>query len=124
MTPVDTGSLTNVNDVPVAHPSGAMSAQTAVRGRYLISVGGAPFLRKNFAPIVTVGHDGNDIPVNVTLISGDVDGSGEIDAADIDEVIAQFGTLTSTPCDTDGSGEVDAADIDLVISNFGQTGDI
>ncbi|MBL8061006.1 MAG: hypothetical protein JNK63_09865 [Chthonomonas sp.] len=124
LTPIDSGSLTNINGVTVAHPSGAISAQTAVRGRYLVSVGGAPFLRKNFAPIVTVGHDGNDIPVNVTLISGDVDGSGEIDAADIDMVISQFGSTSSTPCDADGSAEVDAADIDLLIANFGQTGDI
>jgi len=72
---------------------------------------------------VTIGHAGNDIPINVTLISGDVDGSGEIDAADIDLVISQFGSTDPTVCDVDGSGEVDAADIDLVISNFGQTGD-
>ena len=122
LTPVDSGSLTNVNDVPVG-PSGAISAATQVRGRYLVSVGGAPFLRKNFAPVVTIGHDGNDIPINVTLISGDVDGSGEIDAADIDMVISQFGLTDPTVCDVDGSGEVDAADIDLVIGNFGQTGD-
>jgi hypothetical protein len=122
LTPVDSGSLTNVNDVPVG-PSGAISAATQVRGRYLVSVGGAPFLRKNFAPVVTIGHAGNDIPINVTLISGDVDGSGEIDAADIDLVISQFGSTDPTVCDVDGSGEVDAADIDLVISNFGQTGD-
>ncbi|MBL8061005.1 MAG: hypothetical protein JNK63_09860, partial [Chthonomonas sp.] len=78
----------------------------------------------NFAPIVTVGHDGNDVPVNVTLISGDIDGSGEIDAADIDAAIAEFGSTASTPADCDGTGEVDAADIDLVISNFGATGDV
>ncbi len=55
-------------------------------------------------------------------ITGDVDGSGEVDAADIDLVIAQFGATTpGIPEDVDGSGEVDAADIDIVIANFGRT---
>lgn len=56
--------------------------------------------------------------VDFTLIPGDVDGSGEIDAADIDEAIANFGSAAATS-DVDGSGEVDAADIDLIIQNFG-----
>lgn len=55
-------------------------------------------------------------------ITGDVDGSGEVDAADIDMVIAAFGSMTpDIPEDVDGSGEVDAVDIDIVISNFGRT---
>ncbi len=55
-------------------------------------------------------------------ITGDVDGSQEVDAADIDNVIAQFGSTTpGIPEDVDGSGEVDAADIDIVIANFGRT---
>ncbi|MBL8060665.1 MAG: dockerin type I repeat-containing protein [Chthonomonas sp.] len=53
-------------------------------------------------------------------ITGDVDGSGEVDAADIDFVIAQFGSANPA-ADVDGSGEVDAADIDIVIANFGRT---
>ncbi len=56
------------------------------------------------------------------LTNGDVDGSGEVDAADIDEVIADFGQTSAwILSDVDGSGEVDAADIDIVIANFGQT---
>jgi len=58
------------------------------------------------------------------MVNGDVDGSGEVDAADIDEVIARFGVALGTSAydlnaDLDGSGEVDAADIDLCIANFG-----
>ncbi len=61
------------------------------------------------------------------LTNGDADGSGEVDAADIDFVIARFGgTSLPTPdsyADLDGSGEVDAADIDVAIANFGATAD-
>ncbi len=57
-----------------------------------------------------------------TCQNGDVDNSGEVDAADIDAVIANFGaTGAAVQEDCDGSGEVDAADIDLVIANFGGT---
>lgn len=69
--------------------------------------------------------------INVICVNGDVDGSGEIDAADIDEVIADFGIAAPAPAysanlnsDTDRSGEVDAADIDIVISNFGAVDDV
>ncbi|MBL8059083.1 MAG: hypothetical protein JNK63_00030 [Chthonomonas sp.] len=58
--------------------------------------------------------------LNVALISGDIDASGEVDAADIDAVIADFGLTTDVPADVDGSAEVDAADIDVVISRFGE----
>ncbi len=64
---------------------------------------------------------------SVTMQNGDVDASGEVDAADIDVVIADFGSTYpggSTPnADVDVSGETDAADIDVVIANFGGTDD-
>lgn len=124
LTPLDGGSVVNVNGVNVAMPAGTFSGSTINRGRYNVSVSGAPFLRKNFAPIVTLGPDGNDVPVNVTLITGDIDGSNEIDAADIDAAIAAFGATGNNVDDVDGSGEVDAADIDMIIANFGATGDL
>lgn len=60
----------------------------------------------------------------VTLENGDADGSGEVDAVDIDLVISKFGTTSSqanylAAADIDKSGEVDAIDIDVVIANFG-----
>ncbi len=64
--------------------------------------------------------------VNVALANGDADASGEVDAADIDAVIAAFGSAQYGPTifsDVDQSGEVDAADIDIVIANFGNTDD-
>ena len=70
---------------------------------------------------------GGDAPL-ILLYSGDCDGSGEIDAADIDAVIADFGLVGGDPgwdgtTDSDGSGEVDASEIDHVIANFGLVGD-
>jgi len=57
----------------------------------------------------------------ITLTNGDPDRTGEVDAADIDLVIAHFGQTGVSPAngDVDGSGEVDAADIDICIANFG-----
>ncbi len=60
---------------------------------------------------------------NVVMQNGDVDNSGEVDAADIDEVIADFGDTSNNRSDVDVSGEVDAADIDIVIANFGGVND-
>ena len=64
--------------------------------------------------------------VDYVLQNGDCDDSGEVDAADIDAVIAVFGLTEPDPgyslsTDVDGSQEVDAADIDIVIANFGGT---
>ncbi len=68
--------------------------------------------------------------LSLSLTNGDVDRSGEVDAADIDSVIASFGLAYGDPSyvagrdnDVDRSGEVDAADIDIVIANFGATDD-
>ena len=61
---------------------------------------------------------------NLVLTNGDPDMSQEVDAADIDLVIANFGMMNVDGLggDVDLSNEVDAADIDLVIANFGSVG--
>ncbi|MBL8059718.1 MAG: S8 family serine peptidase [Chthonomonas sp.] len=66
--------------------------------------------------------------VNVTLPNGDADASGEVDAADIDFIIAKFGFVVGNPnysvtADCDGSSEIDAADIDIAVAEFGQVND-
>ncbi len=63
-----------------------------------------------------------------SLPNGDSDESGEVDAADIDMVIYNFGDVLGDPgyvanADLDESGEVDAADIDVAIANFGAIDD-
>ncbi|MBL8059173.1 MAG: hypothetical protein JNK63_00485 [Chthonomonas sp.] len=63
----------------------------------------------------------------VHLLNGDADHSGEVDAADIDNVISNFGNSYPGPgnvdADVNGTGEVDADDIDIVIACFGNTDD-
>ncbi len=87
-----------------------------------IEFDGSSFLKKR----ITVSVPGDAVPVaipvgSISLINGDVDNSGEVDAADIDAVIAAFGATDLGDTDVDVSGEVDAADIDIVIANFGAT---
>lgn len=77
---------------------------------------GSSFLRRVRNINLTGSHQGIGL---VTMRNGDVDNSGEVDAADIDEVISAFGATNNRPEDVDVSGEVDAADIDIVISSFG-----
>ena len=60
---------------------------------------------------------------SVAMQNGDVDDSTEVDAVDIDLVIADFGSTSSNATDVDVSGEVDAVDIDIVIANFGGVND-
>ncbi len=64
----------------------------------------------------------------MTMQNGDVDDSGEVDAADVDEAIANFGETWpggygNIDADVDVSGEVDAADLDIIIANFGGIND-
>ncbi len=52
---------------------------------------------------------------------GDTDGSGSIDLADLNAVLAAFGTTGEgvLPGDADGNGSVDLADLNLVLAAFG-----
>lgn len=101
---------------------------TGVSGPVTITIDGGQFLKNKID--VTLPAAPNDAPVaivipNEVMTNGDVDNSGEVDAADIDQVIADFGapvaaeTDPAANSDVDCSGEVDAADIDIVIANFG-----
>lgn len=77
---------------------------------------GSSFLRKTASLSLT----GSSVAVgSVNIQNGDADNSGEVDAVDIDLVIADFGSLAVGNTDVDVSGEVDAVDIDIVIANFG-----
>jgi len=49
---------------------------------------------------------------------GDVNGSGSVDLADLNLVLANFGTATDEG-DATGDGNVDLADLNLVLANFG-----
>ncbi len=92
-------------------------------GSYDLYLDGTPFLKKKRSLTWTASGAS---AINASLVNGDCDNSGEVDAADIDLVISAFGAVVgngnySVSVDVDGSAEVDAADIDIVIANFGAT---
>ena len=100
----------------------AISVPTSVlnTGAAVLTLNGSSFcLRK-----VNVNLTGSNQNIGtVNMLNADCDMSGEVDATDIDLVIALFGDITSGPTDVDVSGEVDATDIDIVIAEFGNVDD-
>ncbi|MFI4855079.1 MAG: hypothetical protein ACIAQF_08905, partial [Phycisphaerales bacterium JB065] len=54
------------------------------------------------------------------LVFGDATGDGEIDLADLNIVLANFGSETETG-DLDGDGFVDLADLNIVLATFGSS---
>lgn len=95
--------------------------QNVLPGNYRLRVRSGSHLAR--AQAVALGTAST---ANFVLPNGDADQSGEVDAIDIDVVIANFGGTTNGPTvfpDIDLSGEVDAIDIDLTIANFGQVAD-
>ncbi len=113
---VETGSLVAIGAIQNV----PLEVSKLLNGAFTIELDGGPYLKKTVA--LNLSGIGTTL-APISLVNGDVDASGEVDAADIDEVIANFGaTFPSTgdaDVDVDGSGEVDAADIDIVIANFG-----
>ncbi len=115
------GTLTVASGAVVANSSSSsfnISLPSAVTGAVTIKWDGSSFLKRNTLASLT---GSNQAIGNVLMQNGDVDTSGEVDAADIDQVIAAFGSTADSNNDVDVSGEVDAADIDIVIANFGGT---
>ncbi len=108
--------------VPLA-VDGGFSFVTPLRGVFDLKFSIPGFCSRLLSTVTisTTGPSG----LLISLPNGDPDGSGEVDAADIDLIIANFGLGTTEAIlgDLDGSGEVDAADIDIAIANFGETSD-
>lgn len=102
-------------------PTYAIDVPYTVNGPCTLTFDGSSFLKASG----TVTLNGSTLNLSGPLMfNGDVDKSGEVDAVDIDLVIAGFGDTFPGPgdpdTDVDVSGEVDAVDIDIVISNFGR----
>ncbi|MCC7101661.1 MAG: hypothetical protein IT206_01130 [Fimbriimonadaceae bacterium] len=117
------GSTTDLEsfNVPLAIDSG-FSFVTARRGLTDLHITIPGFCARNLTNVnITNTSPGN---LSILLPNGDPDQSQEVDAVDIDLVIAHFGepTTDATQGDLDGSGEVDATDIDITIANFGILG--
>ncbi len=111
-TTVASGTITaNATSTPLS-----ISVPATVTGASQLVLDGSSFLKR----VININLTGSNLAIgSATMQNGDVDNSGEVDAADIDAVIADFGDTTNNPSDVDVSGEVDAADIDIVIANFG-----
>lgn len=117
LTTVGTFIVNSINTSSVAF-SGSVSG--AFTGPAVIEFDGSSFLKRK---VNIVLNNGTMSIGNVNLVNGDVNDDGEVDAVDIDDVIAIFGNLTGVDQDVDVSGEVDAVDIDIVIQNFGAFND-
>ena len=94
-------------------------------GEYFLTIKAPRFLvrKKHFLQSADTTNLGS-----LTLTNGDVDGSGEVDAVDIDIVISRLGTTPTSAnwleeADLNGSDEVDPEDIDVCILNFGAVND-
>ncbi len=111
------GAITTIID-----ESGGYFINTHLRGTFDIFADTGSWLRRRRLGAINITDAGLS-NINFVLQNGDIDSSGEVDAADIDQVIAFFGTTGSVIQDVDGSLEVDAADIDIVIANFGAVDD-
>ncbi|MBL8060054.1 MAG: hypothetical protein JNK63_04975 [Chthonomonas sp.] len=116
---------TTINVTPNGGTPVAYSVDTDARGASItVKANGTRWLKE--AVVANISGPGAT-GVNLTLQNGDPDLTGEVDAADIDMVILNFGSVFPGPgpedSDIDGSGEVDAADIDVVIANFGAIDD-
>ncbi len=68
---------------------------------------------------VAANSDPADADSTPFACPGDLDGNGEVDAADISIVLLNFGACTNCAADRDGSGEVDAGDIGTILIDFG-----
>lgn len=97
-------------------------APPTVTGSYRLRFNFGAHLLKTHPAMASPAETNRFINTGVIgLVNGDPNRSGEVDAADIDLAIANFGQTAVPPTsgDVNGSGEVDAADIDVIIANFG-----
>ncbi|XAL99192.1 DNRLRE domain-containing protein [Phycisphaeraceae bacterium D3-23] len=64
------------------------------------------------------GNSAARLVIDFTFVSGDLDGDGFIGAADLDLLLAHWGT-NDAMSDADGDGTVGQGDLDIVISQWG-----
>jgi hypothetical protein len=111
------GAALQEGSVPMSGNSFTIPAQVPA-GNYYYSVKVGSWLSKGWA--ISVPASGT-VPVNGSLINGDVDLDNEVGPGDFEAVVSQFGGSGSA--DLDGDGEVGPSDFEIVVSNFGLQGD-
>ncbi len=62
--------------------------------------------------------DDNGIPDECEC-PADLDGSGDVEAADLAELLSSWGPCGGCPADFNGNGDVDAADLAELLGNWG-----
>jgi len=126
------GKLCNTKNVSVDMGEVYSSSITGLPvGTYSVLIkAGRPRLNRVVRNVVFT-KTGTATPVTTTIYTGDCNGDGVVDAADVDYAISVLGATPSDPtwstagryADLDNSEEVDAVDQDLVTANIGRTHD-
>lgn len=122
LTPVAGGAPVEVTGVAVNPQTGEFSFATQLRGEYLASVDGNPFLRASVPGSIFIGPTGY-ATLGATLIAGDVNNDNIIDGNDVNSVLAEFGNEGTNIADVNGDEIVDGNDINVILSHFGTEGD-
>lgn len=117
---IGTATITSGSVIATGASTGFNLGLPSLTGTATVVWDGLSYLRRR-TPVVLTG--GTQSIGHVGLVNGDIDQSGEVDATDIDAVIAAFGLVGNFIPDADGTGEVDATDIDVVIGSFGYVDD-
>ncbi|MFM7134092.1 MAG: hypothetical protein ACKO0W_07230, partial [Planctomycetota bacterium] len=71
------------------------------------------------APASTSDLNGNLIPDECESSPADLDGDGDVDAADLATLLGSWGPCAGCPGDIDGSGSIDAADLAALLGAWG-----
>jgi hypothetical protein len=66
----------------------------------------------------SLDENGNGIPDECESCTGDVDGNGTVDTADLVALLAAWGA-PGGPADLDGNGVVDTADLVILLASWG-----
>jgi hypothetical protein len=108
----------------VTDSSGAFCLPGVPDGNYTVRIKGKTWLSRTVPLTVSGGYG----VIDVTLLSGDVNGDDAVNLSDWSELAAAFGSDPSLPnwdsnADLNGDGVVDVTDFSLLAQNFGQEGD-
>ena len=118
-----TVSLYSTDDVLVtsvtANPDGTFSL-TAPAGTYTIAATASGFLSARGSATI-VGGSSSTKP-NISLLAGDIDGSGVIDQFDALTIGMNYNGTTPTAADLNNDGVINVLDLELLAANYRKTG--